>query len=77
MSNAELQEEEKEVLLSIYEGDEAFIQLTPTTYQYKVIQQLPLIHNSEIIKFNPSSCKKVGMSCKFPIYSSTYSVWRG
>ncbi|XP_015603274.1 RWD domain-containing protein 4 isoform X3 [Cephus cinctus] len=35
MSDAELQEEEREVLLSIYDGDAAFKQLTPTTYQYK------------------------------------------
>lgn len=36
MSDVELQEEEREVLLSIYEGDPAFNQLTPTTFQYKV-----------------------------------------
>lgn len=36
MSNSELQEEEKEVLLSIYDGDAAFKQVTPTVYQYKV-----------------------------------------
>lgn len=36
MGDAELQEEEREVLLSIYEGDSAFKQLTPTTFQYKV-----------------------------------------
>lgn len=36
MSDAELQEEEREVLLSIYEGDNAFKKLTATTYQYKV-----------------------------------------
>ncbi|XP_033230710.1 RWD domain-containing protein 4 isoform X2 [Belonocnema kinseyi] len=35
MSDAEAQEEEREVLLSIYEGDPAFKQLTPTKYQYK------------------------------------------
>lgn len=35
MSDAELQEEEREVLLSIYDGDSAFKQLTPTTFQYK------------------------------------------
>ncbi|XP_033329888.1 RWD domain-containing protein 4 [Megalopta genalis] len=35
MSDAELQEEEREVLLSIYDGDTAFKQLTPTTFQYK------------------------------------------
>uniref|UniRef100_A0A8D8Q9T6 RWD domain-containing protein 4 n=1 Tax=Cacopsylla melanoneura TaxID=428564 RepID=A0A8D8Q9T6_9HEMI len=35
MSNAELQEEEKEVLLSIYEGDPAFNMISDTTYQYK------------------------------------------
>lgn len=36
MSDAELQEEEREVLFSIYDGDPAFKQLTPTTFQYKV-----------------------------------------
>ncbi|CAL7947583.1 unnamed protein product [Xylocopa violacea] len=35
MSDVELQEEEREVLLSIYDGDPAFKQLTPTTFQYK------------------------------------------
>ncbi|XP_078044610.1 RWD domain-containing protein 4 [Augochlora pura] len=35
MSDAELQEEEREVLLSIYDGDAAFKQLTPNTFQYK------------------------------------------
>ncbi|XP_043677052.1 RWD domain-containing protein 4 [Vespula pensylvanica] len=35
MSDVELQEEEREVLHSIYEGDPAFNQLTPTTFQYK------------------------------------------
>lgn len=37
MSNAkELQDEEKEVLISIYEGDSAFKQVSETVYQYKV-----------------------------------------
>lgn len=31
-----LQEEEREALLSIYDGDEAFRQVSPTVYQYKV-----------------------------------------
>lgn len=31
-----LQEEEREALLSIYDGDEAFKQVSPTIYQYKV-----------------------------------------
>ncbi|KAK9504345.1 hypothetical protein O3M35_010700 [Rhynocoris fuscipes] len=31
----ELQEEEREVILSIYEGDPAFNQLSPITFQYK------------------------------------------
>ncbi|XP_057331200.1 RWD domain-containing protein 4 [Microplitis mediator] len=35
MGDIELQEEEREVLLSIYEGDAAFKQLNSTTYQYK------------------------------------------
>lgn len=36
MSEIEQQEEEREVLASIYDGDNNFKQLTPTTYQYKV-----------------------------------------
>lgn len=36
MSDAEAQEEEREALLSIYDGDLAFKQLNATTYQYKV-----------------------------------------
>lgn len=36
MSNQELQEEEREVLQSIYDGDTSFKELNPTTYQYKV-----------------------------------------
>ncbi|KAF7989202.1 hypothetical protein HCN44_007732 [Aphidius gifuensis] len=35
MTDAEAQSEEREVLLSIYEGDSAFKELNPTTYQYK------------------------------------------
>lgn len=31
-----LQEEEREVLLSIYEGDECFKNVNSTTFQYKV-----------------------------------------
>lgn len=31
-----LQEEEREALLSIYDGDEAFKEVSPTVYQYKV-----------------------------------------
>jgi RWD domain. len=31
------QEEEREVLLSIYDGDPAFKHHSPTTFQYKVI----------------------------------------
>jgi len=34
--NSVLQEDEREALLSIYDGDEAFKQLSPTVYQYKV-----------------------------------------
>lgn len=30
------QEEEREVLLSIYDGDPAFKHLSPTVFQYKV-----------------------------------------
>jgi len=32
-----LQEEESEALLSIYDGDEAFKQVSPKVYQYKVV----------------------------------------
>lgn len=32
----EMQEEEREALISIYEGDACFKQVNPTTYQYKV-----------------------------------------
>ncbi|KAF5298062.1 hypothetical protein FQA39_LY11830 [Lamprigera yunnana] len=35
MSESEFQDEEREALLSIYEGDEAFKQLSPTVFQYK------------------------------------------
>jgi hypothetical protein len=34
----EAQEDEREVLLSIYDGDSAFKQLSPKTFQYKVIE---------------------------------------
>jgi len=34
----ELQDEEREALISIYEGDAAFKQINPTTYSYKVIE---------------------------------------
>lgn len=36
MTDKELQEEEREVLLSIYEGDECFKQVAPNVFQYKV-----------------------------------------
>lgn len=32
----QMQDDEREALISIYEGDEAFKQANPTTYQYKV-----------------------------------------
>lgn len=32
----EMQDDEREALISIYEGDAAFKQVNPTTYQYKV-----------------------------------------
>lgn len=35
MSDAEQQTEEQEVLMSIYDGDPSFKQVTPTVYQYK------------------------------------------
>lgn len=40
MSDLELQEEEREVLSSIYDGDENFKQINPTTFQYKVIKRI-------------------------------------
>lgn len=36
MSTKELQDEEREVLSSIYDGDEFFKQIDLSTYQYKV-----------------------------------------
>lgn len=36
MSTKELQNEEREVLSSIYDGDDCFKQVDPETYQYKV-----------------------------------------
>lgn len=39
MSTTELQEEEVEVLLSIYDGDENFKKLSPTMFQYKIGEQ--------------------------------------
>uniref|UniRef100_A0A1B6EUB2 RWD domain-containing protein n=1 Tax=Cuerna arida TaxID=1464854 RepID=A0A1B6EUB2_9HEMI len=35
MAESEQQDEEREVLLSIYDGDSAFKQISPTVYQYK------------------------------------------
>ncbi|KAJ8967310.1 hypothetical protein NQ317_013779 [Molorchus minor] len=35
MSESELQEEEREVLSSIYDGDESFKQISPSVFQYK------------------------------------------
>lgn len=32
----EQQDEEREALVSIYDGDNAFKQINPTTFQYKV-----------------------------------------
>lgn len=32
----QMQDDEREALISIYEGDDAFKQVNPTTYQYKV-----------------------------------------
>lgn len=32
----QMQDDEREALISIYEGDEAFKQVNPTTFQYKV-----------------------------------------
>lgn len=64
MSDAELQEEEREVLLSIYDGDPAFKQLTPTTFQYKVrecsLRGSPF-RNSDAIA--PFSAKWLDINC--------------
>lgn len=45
MSEKELQDEEREVLLSIYEGDEAFKELSADTYQYKVHYTFIFLYN--------------------------------
>ena len=37
MDNKELQDDEREALKSIYEGDDAFKQISAETYQYKVL----------------------------------------
>lgn len=39
----EMQDEEREALISIYEGDAAFKQVNPTTYQYKVDMRMAAI----------------------------------
>lgn len=36
MADLELQEEEREVLNSIYDGDKSFKQVAPNIFQYKV-----------------------------------------
>lgn len=36
MSNSELQNEEREVLQSIYDGDQQFKEVSSNTFQYKV-----------------------------------------
>jgi hypothetical protein len=36
MSAKEQQDDEREALISIYEGDSSFKEINPTTYQYKV-----------------------------------------
>jgi hypothetical protein len=40
MSAKEQQDDEREALISIYEGDSNFKEINPTTYQYKVSGQL-------------------------------------
>lgn len=40
MTDSELQDEEREVLLSIYEGDSCFKQISPNVFQYKVNNNL-------------------------------------
>lgn len=41
-----MQDDEREALISIYEGDDAFKQVNPTTYQYKVSSYPPKIGDS-------------------------------
>lgn len=37
----QMQDDEREALISIYEGDAAFKQTNPTTFQYKVSEWQP------------------------------------
>lgn len=39
MTDLESQAEEREVLSSIYDGDEAFKQISSTVFQYKVMSE--------------------------------------
>lgn len=52
MSNEELQIDEREALLSIYEGDEFFKELNPKVYQYRV-------RVFECNIFVPSFCREI------------------
>ena len=47
----ELQDEEKEALTSIYEGDDYFKEVTPTNYNYKV----QFLHRTQTYKYLRSS----------------------
>lgn len=51
MTDVELQDEEREVLLSIYEGDENFKQLGPNVFQYKVKLQLQFQICNDVLIF--------------------------
>lgn len=48
----QMQDDEREALISIYEGDEAFKQVNPTTYQYKVSVNLRFSYNIHFIVCN-------------------------
>lgn len=52
MSTKELQDEEREVLSSIYDGDECFKQIDLNTYQYKVYFFYLKVMYSLIVNFS-------------------------
>lgn len=64
MSNQELQEEEREVLQAIYDGDSSFKELNPTTYQYKVYLDKYYLIIYTLFDYNTQK-------------SSLFLVWRG
>lgn len=74
MSNSELQEEEKEVLLSIYDGDPAFNMISDTVYQYKVNQKQSNLSKWEskgLSIFNPS----FPVTIPFPYGTRSQYAW--